>query len=454
MAEVNLDFSVSTNNLTITPNSTELAFTPNSTQLNIYTGYTTFAPGSSGQVLINTGGIVNAASAMTYNTSTNTVTVENLTVTVNSVLGAIGNVKITGGTNGQFIKTDGTGNLSFGSISPGGSNTQLQYNNNGVFGSVPFLTFNGSNLSLGGVENVKMTGGTNGYVLQTDGTGNLTWTAQTGGGGGNGSPGGSNTQVQFNDAGSFGGDAGFTYNKSTDTLSVNTLSGVTISGVSISASSFTYPNGSPITTSPAGSNTQIQFNDNDVFGASANLNFNNTTNTLSAGNFITSNANITLANITTLASGNANITGYANITGNVTIGGITSIKPAKELITVYSLSPGGPINYDLLTQAVVLTPSAYPSTSNFTFNMRGNSSTTLNNVMSVGQSMTCTFINYNTYPAYYATAMSIDGTTQSVKWLGGAPTTGVANSYQTYNFNIMKTAANTYTVLATSGSYT
>jgi hypothetical protein len=40
------------------------------------------------------------------------------------------------------------------------------------------------------------------------------------GGGGGGSPGGANTQVQFNDSGSFGGDAGLTYVKATDTLTV------------------------------------------------------------------------------------------------------------------------------------------------------------------------------------------------------------------------------------------
>ena len=36
------------------------------------------------------------------------------------------------------------------------------------------------NISIG-VANLHISGGTNGYVLQTDGTGNLTWTAQTGG---------------------------------------------------------------------------------------------------------------------------------------------------------------------------------------------------------------------------------------------------------------------------------
>ena len=34
------------------------------------------------------------------------------------------------------------------------------------------------------------------------------------------SPGGSTTQVQFNDAGAFGGDAGFTYAKATDNMYV------------------------------------------------------------------------------------------------------------------------------------------------------------------------------------------------------------------------------------------
>jgi hypothetical protein len=39
-------------------------------------------------------------------------------------------------------------------------------------------------------------------------------------GGGGGTPGGSNTQVQFNDGGSFGGDAGLVYNKTSDALTV------------------------------------------------------------------------------------------------------------------------------------------------------------------------------------------------------------------------------------------
>lgn len=46
---------------------------------------------------------------------------------------------------------------------------------------------------------------------------------------GGGTPGGLDTQVQFNDGGNFGGDEGLTYNKTTDTLSATNL---TVSGLS------------------------------------------------------------------------------------------------------------------------------------------------------------------------------------------------------------------------------
>ena len=38
-------------------------------------------------------------------------------------------------------------------------------------------------------------------------------------------PGGSDTQVQFNDGGSFAGDSAFTFNKTTDALKVSNISG-------------------------------------------------------------------------------------------------------------------------------------------------------------------------------------------------------------------------------------
>ena len=103
---------------------------------------------------------------------------------------------------------------------PGGNTGELQYNTGSGFGGVPNVTYASGNLTLGNVSNIKITGGTNGYVLQTDGSGNLSWTAQTGGGGGNGTPGGSNTQIQYNDNNDFGASANFTWDSATNTLGV------------------------------------------------------------------------------------------------------------------------------------------------------------------------------------------------------------------------------------------
>ena len=127
--------------------------------------------------------------------------------------------------------------------SAAGANTEVQFNaGNSQFGASPDFTFDSANglltitnvsttgiVNLGNVSNVVISGGDNGYFLQTDGTGNLVWAAG-GGGGGNGNPGGSNTQVQFNDAGTFGGVTGFTFNKSTGTLTVPILTANTVNG--------------------------------------------------------------------------------------------------------------------------------------------------------------------------------------------------------------------------------
>lgn len=62
------------------------------------------------------------------------------------------------------------------------------------------------------------------------------WLNLTGGGGGS-LPGGNDTYVQFNDGGTFGGDAGLTYNKTTDTLT----SGAYVAGLgAVGAPSYSF----------------------------------------------------------------------------------------------------------------------------------------------------------------------------------------------------------------------
>ena len=79
------------------------------------------------------------------------------------------------------------------------------------------------NLDAATTANVKIGGGVNGYVLQTNGAGVTSWVAQTGGGGT--VPGGSNTEIQYNDAGTMQGDSTFTFNNTTDVVSASHFSG-------------------------------------------------------------------------------------------------------------------------------------------------------------------------------------------------------------------------------------
>ena len=54
-------------------------------------------------------------------------------------------------------------------------------------------------------------------------------------------PGGLDTEVQFNDGGSFGGDSGFTYNKTTDTLTTVNVEATLVNTSTITAATGTFP---------------------------------------------------------------------------------------------------------------------------------------------------------------------------------------------------------------------
>jgi len=114
------------------------------------------------------------------------------------------------GANGVFVSNVSVGgNLTVGSF--GGTLTALSN----------FNTGSSPNVNLGSVSNLHIDGGFNGFFLQTDGLGNLTWSqAGNGGGGGNGTPGGSNTQVQYNDSGSFNGSPYFVFNEETKNVTI------------------------------------------------------------------------------------------------------------------------------------------------------------------------------------------------------------------------------------------
>jgi hypothetical protein len=110
------------------------------------------------------------------------------------------------------------GNLSFIDNTISSLNANAVQIQNGLVVVGNFNANTSANISLGTVSNIHIDGGTSGYVLTTDGLGNLSWAA--GGGGGNSSPGGNTTQIQFNNAGAFDGSANLTFDTGNSVLTL------------------------------------------------------------------------------------------------------------------------------------------------------------------------------------------------------------------------------------------
>jgi hypothetical protein len=249
------------------------------------------------------------------------------------------------------------------------------------------------------INTFKVTGGVNGQYLQTDGTGNLAWVS--GGGSGNGVVGGSNGQIQFNNAGNFAGSTLLRWDQPNAALNATNFVGSSaliygnVDAITVNVSSnivpnaiytdnYFYANGDPFTGNPgsvgatgpkgatgatgaagvngatgatgiagvngatgatgiagvngatgatgpiAGANTQIIFNDTGSAGASANLTYNKDTNHLSIGS--SGDGNIT-------ATGNVNVTADANtwtfgVDGNLVVPASSVIIPVTGSVGI------------------------------------------------------------------------------------------------------------------------
>ena len=81
-------------------------------------------------------------------------------------------------------------------------------------------------------------------------------------------------------------------------------------------------------------------------------------------------------------------------------------------------------------------------------NIRYSSTRTLNNTMSVGESITVTIIHNVNNTAHNVSGLEIDGNIVTVNWVGGsAPSDGGGSGVDIYTFNIIKTGSAAYTVV-------
>jgi hypothetical protein len=142
------------------------------------------------------------------------------------------------------------------------------------------------------------------------------------------------------------------------------------------------------------------------------------------------------------------------ITGTKTFEGTSStqaivLNDAAEVATVSATAATGTIAYDITTQSVLFYTSN--ASANWTVNFRASSGTTLNTMMSTGQSMTAAFLVTQGSTAYFNSAVQVDGTTSGVttRWQGGtAPAAGNASGVDIYTYTIIKTANATFSVFA------
>lgn len=121
-------------------------------------------------------------------------------------------------------------------------------------------------------------------------------------------------------------------------------------------------------------------------------------------------------------------------------------------VTGASLTGLTPIYVTTNATSILYTSNA---TGTFSFNIAATSSVALNSLLANDEEITIAIkvSQGSSGASYYCTAIEIDGGAGSISggvhWQGGvAPASGNANGIDAYTINITKTAANTYTVLA------
>jgi len=180
--------------------------------------------------------------------------------------------------------------------------------------------------------------------------------------------------------------------------------------------------------------------------------------TIADGKTLTASNSLTLAGTDattmTFPSSSATVAGLGiaqSFTGKQTFTGATASLAsafinATESSTISATAATGTINYDVTTQSVLYYTTS--ATANWTVNIRGNATTSLNTLMTTGDSLTVVFLVTQGATAYYNNALTIDGNSVTPKYQGGtAYTSGNASGIDAYSYTIVKTGSAAFTVL-------
>lgn len=130
---------------------------------------------------------------------------------------------------------------------------------------------------------------------------------------------------------------------------------------------------------------------------------------------------------------------------------------SKVLLEAVQILPGlisgtPTIQLDLNNGLVIFNTTA--PNSGWILDVRASATQTLNELLSIGQSVTFTHLVSMGATAYMPSSTNIDGTARVERWSGGLkPTAGIPSAINVFSYTIIKTADNAFTLLCDHGSF-
>jgi hypothetical protein len=257
--------------------------------------------GSTNYIQYNSNGSFAAEAGFEYNASTNRFTASRINPI--NLSGAIGSSPIVAINPSGDISDSGKTVDDIGvPTDPGGSDEEVQFNDNGVFGGNDQFVFNRVSLRLTApkLASISPDAGTNTeFVATFDNAGDLNKSGSTIADLLSGTPpAGTGTEIQYNKNGVFGGDINFVYNDSNGLMSVPNIRLVSPDAgadtefiITTDAAGDLNKSGKTIadlntSTAPAGGQYQVQYNLNGSFAAAATFTYNQPDGLLRATKFL------------------------------------------------------------------------------------------------------------------------------------------------------------------------
>jgi hypothetical protein len=149
-----------------------------------------------------------------------------------------------------------------------------------------------------------------------------------------------------------------------------------------------------------------------------------------------------------------NLIASSTVTSNKIASNLSiSLTNVLETANIYTTAVGGNVNIDVLNNTVYFFSSN--TTANVTFNFRGNDTVTLQNTISIGQTISSAILlkqGANTFRAN----VFVDGSLVRPLWASNsspAYVTGTNESTDLYLFNIIRTGTSAYTILASNTKF-